>query len=109
MVWNSYRQHTEETARAHLAAAQRMAEEAQAFGADAGGGERRGMEDSVRQWQQRLKLDHKRAMEAKAVYEKRCKEEIVCNHFYHQEMAKFGKLSKEAEKVDKYHLYCFCN
>ncbi len=46
-----------------------------------------------------MKIDTRRMTEAKALYEKKCKEEIVCNHLFHQEMARFGKLSKEAEKV----------
>ncbi len=52
-----------------------------------------------RQCQQKLKLDWRRVVEAKANYEKKCKEEIYCNQFYHQEISKFGKPSKEAERV----------
>ena len=38
-------------------------------------------------------------MEAKRIYETRCREEVACNQFYHQEISRLGKSSKEAEKV----------
>ena len=53
-----------------------------------------------RSHQQNLKLQWKRLMESKRIYETRCREEVACNQFYHQEIARLGKSSKEAEKVE---------
>ena len=39
-------------------------------------------------------------MESKRIYETRCREEVACNQFYHQEISRLGKSSKEAEKVE---------
>ena len=41
----------------------------------------------------------KRSSEAKRIYDLKCREEIASNQFYHQEIARCGKNSKEAEKV----------
>ena len=55
-----------------------------------------------RSHQQNLKMQWKRLMESKRVYEMRCREEVACNQFYHQEISRLGKSSKEAEKVSHY-------
>ena len=47
-------------------------------------------------------MQWKRLMESKRVYEMRCREEVACNQFYHQEISRLGKSSKEAEKVSYY-------
>ena len=52
-----------------------------------------------RSHQQNLKLQWKRLMESKRIYETRCRDEVACNQFYHQEISRLGKSSKEAEKV----------
>ena len=49
--------------------------------------------------QHSLKVQWKRTQDAKRIYDIRCKEEVVCNQAYHQEIARSGKSSKEAEKV----------
>ena len=54
---------------------------------------------TFRSHQQNLKLQWKRLMESKRIYETRCREEVACNQFYHQEISRLGKSSKEAEKV----------
>ena len=55
---------------------------------------------NYRHSQQKLKSDHKKAMDAKKIYESRCNEEILSNQCYHQEVAKRGKASREADKVN---------
>ena len=52
-----------------------------------------------RNHQQNLKLQWKKLMESKRIYETRCREEVACNQFYHQEISRLGKSSKEAEKA----------
>ena len=52
-----------------------------------------------RNHQQNVKVLWKRACEAKRIYELKCREEVGSNQFYHQEVARCGKTSKEAEKV----------
>ncbi len=52
-----------------------------------------------RNHQQNVKVLYKRATEAKRVYEVRCREEVASNQFYHQEVARCGKNSREADKV----------
>ena len=52
-----------------------------------------------RNHQQNIKVLWKRLSEAKRIYDLRCREEIASNQFYHQEVARCGKNSKEAEKV----------
>ena len=52
-----------------------------------------------RNHQQNIKVLWKRSSEAKRIYELKCREEIGSNQFYHQEVARCGKSSKEAEKV----------
>ena len=52
-----------------------------------------------RNHQQNIKVLWKRTCEAKRIYELKCREEVASNQFYHQEVARCGKASKEAEKV----------
>ena len=52
-----------------------------------------------RSHQHNLKLQWKRLMESKRIYETRCREEVASNQFYHQEISRLGKSSREAEKV----------
>ena len=53
----------------------------------------------LRNHQQNIKVLSKRSSEAKRIYDLKCREEIASNQFYHQEIARCGKNSKEAEKV----------
>ena len=55
--------------------------------------------------QQSLKLHWKRAQEAKRIYDSRCREEVACNQVYHQEIARSGKSSREADKVRQKYSY----
>ena len=52
-----------------------------------------------RNHQQNIKVLWKRTGESKRIYEMKCREEVASNQFYHQEVARCGKSSKEAEKV----------
>ena len=52
-----------------------------------------------RNHQQNVKVLWKRTCEAKRIYDLKCREEVASNQFYHQEVARCGKISKEAEKV----------
>ena len=52
-----------------------------------------------RNHQQNIKVLWKRTCESKRIYEMKCREEVASNQFYHQEVARCGKNSKEAEKV----------
>ena len=49
--------------------------------------------------QQNLKMQWKRLLDFKRLYETRCREEVASNQFYHQEISRLGKSSREAEKV----------
>ena len=60
-----------------------------------------------RNHQQNIKVLWKRLSEAKRIYDLRCREEIASNQFYHQEVARCGKNSKEAEKVRTYECHYF--
>jgi len=97
----SYRDQTEASARTHILTAERLAEEAAGAAAeDAERDEgRKEAEDGLRSVQQRLKVDVRRAAEAQAGYERRCKEEIAGAHAFHREVARFGKTSREAERA----------
>ena len=53
----------------------------------------------IRNHQQNVKVLWKRAGESRKLYELKCKEEVASNQFYHQEVARCGKNSREADKV----------
>ena len=48
-----------------------------------------------------MKQDFRRAVEGRKLYENRCSEEILSSQIYHKEIARYGKGSKEADKVRK--------
>ena len=49
--------------------------------------------------QTNLKIQWKRLNDTKRSYELRCREEVASNQFYHQEVSRLGKNSRDAEKV----------
>ena len=52
-----------------------------------------------RNHQQNVKVLWKRSSESRKLYELKCREEVASNQFYHQEVARCGKNSREADKV----------
>lgn len=57
------------------------------------------MSKFLREYQMKLKQDHRRSLDSKRTYETRCSEEILSSQIFHKEMARHGKSSREAEKV----------
>lgn len=99
--WDGVKAQTEASGMAHLTASDRMFSELQKILdlAETFREKRRMKEEAVRVQQHSLKVQWKRTQDAKRIYDIRCKEEVVCNQAYHQEIARSGKSSKEAEKA----------
>lgn len=100
-IWDGLVSQTESSGYSHLESSRLLALEANRVYELSGKyrEERKAREESVRQSQQKLRLDYKKFIDAKKTYENRCGEEISSNQTYHQEVAKKGKSSKEADKA----------
>lgn len=106
-VWEVMKSQTETSGLAHLKSAHQLSAELNKINemSEQCRDKRRLKEESVRNHQQNVKVLWKRASEAKRIYELKCREEVASNQFYHQEVARCGKSSKEAEKV---HVCLWC-
>jgi len=100
-VWEIMKSQTETSGLAHLKSAHQLSAELTKISeiSEHGRDKRRLKEESVRNHQQNVKVLWKRTCEAKRIYDLKCREEVASNQFYHQEVARCGKISKEAEKA----------
>jgi len=100
-VWEVMKAQTETSGLAHLKSAHQLSAELTKITeiGEQGRDKRRLKEETVRNHQQNIKVLSKRSSEAKRIYDLKCREEIASNQFYHQEIARCGKNSKEAEKA----------
>lgn len=100
-VWEVVKTQTETSGLAHLKSAHQLFAEMSKVTevGETVRDKRRMREESVRNHQQNVKAHWKRVSEAKRLYETRCREEVASNQFYHQEVARLGKSSREAEKA----------
>jgi len=100
-VWEIMKSQTETSGLAHLKSAHQLSGELTKLSeiSEHGRDKRRLKEESVRNHQQNVKVLWKRTCEAKRIYDLKCREEVASNQFYHQEVARCGKSSKEAEKA----------